>query len=108
MITYEDIHDAQEFLIDEWGEAGKTVISVCSRQTPFNDTTKNFLTHCIACGGNWGGMFLSGIKALYPEVWDVIPDDMGTNAFGCLCYVLVLLGVDDKKIQKPLDKSNRM
>lgn len=94
MITYETIRNAQEFLVDEWGEAGKTVIAICSRQTPFNGTFDSFLSYCTACGGNWGGMILSGIKTLYPEVWNAIPDNMGGQAFACICFVLNLLGVD--------------
>lgn len=39
-------------------------------------------------------MILTGIKALYPEVWNAIPEKMGSQAFACLCYVLQLLDVD--------------
>lgn len=34
-----------------------------------------FLKHCKACGGNWTGMLLSGIKEINPEYFDKIPED---------------------------------
>ncbi len=52
-----------------------------------------FKTHCTCCGGDWGGMLLTGIKDLYPEVWDAIPDDMGNRAFHCILYTMQLLGI---------------
>lgn len=94
MITYEDIIEVQKCLVKNWEENGKAVIVACLHEKPFNDTFKNFLSHCTACGGNWGGMLLTGIKALYPKVWEVIPEDMGVNAFSCICNTLILLGVD--------------
>lgn len=56
-----------------------------------------FLDHCVACGGNWGGMLLSGMKELYPKTWEAIPDDMGVNAWLCICMILELLDVDYSK-----------
>lgn len=94
MITYDFIIDAQNILVECWEEQGKRVIEACSRVTPFNGTFDEFLKHCSACGGNWGGMLLTGIKKLYPEVWDAIPEEMGYNAFGCICNVLILCGID--------------
>lgn len=94
MITYDYIIDAQNTLIKNWGEIGKAVIVVCLHEKPFNDTFKNFLPYCTACGGNWGGMILTGIKELYPKVYDTIPNDMGVHAFVCICSTLLLLGVD--------------
>ena len=94
MIAYGYIIDAQNTLVENWGETGKAVIVACPHEKPFNDTFKNFLSHCTACGGNWGGMILTGIKELYPKVYDAIPDDMGLYAFKCICSTLLLLGVD--------------
>ena len=94
MITYDYIIDAQNTLVENWGEVGKAVIVACLHEKPFNDTFKNFLPHCMACGGNWGGMILSGIKELYPKVYDTISDDMGVHAFACICSTLLLLGID--------------
>ena len=95
MIKYEDIIDAQNFLVEQWGEQGKKVITqVILHETPFEGNFKAFLDECIACGGNWGKMILSGIKEIYPTVYELIPDDMGNGAWGCLCYTLLLLGVD--------------
>lgn len=94
MITYEMIQQAQEQLISHWKEAGKRVIEETAKVSPFNGGSKEFLDHCTACGGNWGGMLLTGIHKLYPAVWDVIPDYMGIDSFACICSVLILCGVD--------------
>ena len=94
MITYEMIQEAQTQIVEEWGEAGKRVIEEIAKVVPFNGDSKKFLDHCTACGGNWGGMLLTGIHALYPAVWNAIPDDMGVFAWACICSVLILCGVD--------------
>ena len=94
MIKYDYIIEAQNYLVENWGEDGKKVIETCFRMAPFNDSFDSFLNHCTAYGGNWGGMLLTGIKKLYPEVWEVIPNDMGINVWPCLLYTLLLLGVD--------------
>ena len=94
MISYEMIKEAQDNLNEYWGDAGKSVIEECAKVTPFNGTFKSFLEHCTACGGNWGGMLLSGLRELYPDVWDVIPDDMGCFAWQAICSTLILCGVD--------------
>ena len=70
-------------------------------------TSKQFIDNCTACGGNWGGMLLTGINKLWPNVWEAIPDEMGLQAWGCLCSVLVLCGVEtseEKNSLVPLDK----
>ena len=92
-ITYEMIIEAQELLVKYWGDSGKRVIEACAKQTPFNNTIKEFLSHCTACGGNWGGMLLTGIRELWPDEWEAIPDDMGCFAWACLCQTLTLCGV---------------
>lgn len=33
-----------------------------------------FLNCCKACGGNWSNMILSSIKAVFPIVYDTMPD----------------------------------
>ena len=94
MIRYEHIIEAQNFIVENWEERGEAVIEACHRITPFNDTFDEFLKHCTACGGNWGGMLLTGIRKLWPEVYANIPDDMGINVWACICYTLLLCGVD--------------
>ena len=95
MITAKMIINAQKDLIELWGERkGEEIITECAKVTPFNNNSKVFLTQCIACGGNWGGMLLTGIKKLYPTVYEVIPEDMGCFAFQALCSTLILCGVD--------------
>ena len=94
MINYEMIQTAQAQLITSWGDDGQRVIDEAVKVNPFNGNSKKFLDHCTACGGNWGGMLLTGIHALYPAVWNAIPDDMGVFAWACICSVLILCGVD--------------
>ena len=94
MITYEDIIQAQETVVECWGEDGKKIIEAAHSIIPFNDGFKKFLTYCTPCGGNWGGMLLSGIKELFPTVWDAIPNDMGVIACAGICNTLILCGVD--------------
>ena len=94
MIEYKYIIEAQNFLVEHWEEKGKQVIEACFRSTPYNDTFDNFLKECTVCGGNWCGMLLTGIRKLWPEVHANIPDDMGAFAWPCICYTLLLCGVD--------------
>jgi hypothetical protein len=77
-----------------WGD---TVLEVIDRQHTTTMHMRDFLTHCTACGGNWGGMLLTGIQELYPEVYDAIPDDMGCFAWMCICNTLILLGVQTEE-----------
>ena len=81
----------REYLEYNWGN---DILAVIDRQDKVTMTMKDFLTHCTACGGNWGGMLLTGIKELWPEVWEAIPDDMGMFVWGCLNTTLRLLGVE--------------
>ena len=94
MIKTKDIEEAIAVLQRDWGDVGKRVIEECHKAQPYNDTIADFMRNCIACGGNWGGMFLSGIKAVYPDVHAAIPEKMGKNAFEDICSTLILLGVD--------------
>lgn len=91
MITTQNYIDAIAAIKENWGD--DVLVTAClAKKTPM--TFREFLNHCTACGGNWGGMFLSGVRELWPEVWDVIPEDMGVNAFYTICSLLILLGVD--------------
>ena len=36
------------------------------------DFVKNY---CDACGGDWVGMLLSGLKKVRPDLWDALPED---------------------------------
>ena len=65
---------ARDFVAELWGNNVLAVID-CQDTKPM--TMDDFLLHCTACGGDWGAMFLTGIKALYPDVYDAIPDNMG-------------------------------
>lgn len=88
---------AEDFLIEIWKEDGKKVVDECSKAKPFEGSMNDFLSHCTAMGGNWGGMLLSGLKEIYPSVWDAIPDNMGTFAWAGICSVLELLNILEGK-----------
>ena len=82
-----------ETLCALWGVDGYAIIKyVDTIETPAM-TYDEFLKNCTACGGNWGGMLLTGIKKLYPTVWEMIPDDMGIFAWCALCETLAVLNV---------------
>lgn len=82
-----------DFILAQWGEQGRLVIDACRNANAQPMTTDEFLDHCTACGGDWGAMLLTGIKALYPAVYNAIPAKMGRKAFFCICEVLQLLNV---------------
>ena len=95
MNSYEVIKEAQDILVEYWGNDGKRVIEECARVNPFNGSVKNFLEHCIYCGGNWNRILLSGIETLFPSVYDAIPNCMNSSmAYFCICAVLLLCGVN--------------
>lgn len=87
--------NSTETLIALWKNDGVAVVDECMTYATTHEPMemKEFLSHCTACGGNWGGMFLSGIKALAPEIYDAIPDNMTDYSFLCLCEVLALMKV---------------
>lgn len=91
--------ESTAILISEWGEeVARNVIDIASREKLDNMTVNEFIkNHCTACGGNWCAMLLSGIKALSPDTYKAIPENMGENgvkAFGNLTTLLFFLGVD--------------
>lgn len=82
-----------EFMVAVWKEDGIKVLETISAQNATPMTMDDFLPHCTACGGDWGGMLLTGIKALYPAVYNAIPDNMGHFAWRCICTTLELLQI---------------
>ena len=95
-MNFDDYTKAMETLAADWGEDGKKVVAL-ALHNPVNISFDEFLENCVACGGNWGGMFLSGIRHYRPEVWDAVPDDMGVFAFKDILLVLSLLGITTEK-----------
>lgn len=84
----------RDYLAALWGNDIITIIDI---QKKVSMTMDDFLKHCTACGGNWGGMLLTGIKELFPEVWDAIPDELGMFGWQCICTTLYLLGINTKE-----------
>ena len=95
--------EAHAFLYKFWNEedAAKVIelAGAAAAERPYEGDTKKFISEeCAACGGNWGAMLLTGIRAHWPDVYAAIPEHMGDDgmtAFACLCYVLRLCGVVD-------------
>lgn len=85
---------SRRYITIQWKEDGRKVLEAINRQNIKAMSSDEFLSHCTACGGNWGGMLLTGIKELYPEVYEAIPDNMGRNAFFVICSILELLQID--------------
>ncbi len=65
---------------------------------------KDFMNQCTACGGNWGGMLLTGIKRVFPDNYAEVEKeynsmsfaDRGVNAFTFLCDWLNVHGIYDE------------
>lgn len=93
-----DINDFAGIVYRLWGGDGLRVIEECEKAVPFAYGVKEFLAkYCTCCGGNWGGMLLTGIQELYPDVYDAIPEEMGVFSFVGITSVLNLLGIDTSK-----------
>lgn len=88
-MTIQELND-RDYISAIWGN---NVLVAIDNQTITPMTMDDFLKHCTACGGNWGGMLLTGLNELYPEVYDAIPDNMGHFAWNGICTTLKLLGV---------------
>lgn len=86
--------NARDTIIALWKTDGIKVAVACRHYAHNTDMTfDEFLNNCTACGGNWGGMFLTGIEKLFPEVYEAIPDKMGVFAFTGLCCILEYIGI---------------
>ena len=86
---------SREYLEAIWKEDGTKVLKAIDEATTTPMTMKDFLSHCTLCGGNWGGMLLTGIRKLYPEVWEAIPDNMGIYAWNAICTICTLLDIEE-------------
>ena len=91
--------EGDDFIVAVWKEDGIRVLEAIDRQDAEPMTMSSFLGDCHTYGGDWGAMLLSGVEALYPEVYDAIPEDMGHFAWRCICEVLELLNVKAEVIQ---------
>lgn len=71
-----------------------------NRLTEEMPASKFISEYCYACGGNCGAMLLTGIKKLFPAVYDEIPETLGkdgVDAFVNLCETLQALNVNGEK-----------
>lgn len=83
---------ASEVIAMWWGtDVGYAFLYAPKLNEPFSDFLK---TYCAACGGDWVNMILSGIHELYPELYKMIPDDLGPYPFKCAVAAMELLGID--------------
>lgn len=65
----------------------------------------DFFKQCIACGGNWGAMLLTGIKSVFPGGYDAVREqynsmdfnDGGVRAFSFLCEWITAHGVYENR-----------
>ena len=89
-----DENNFSGIILGIWEDQGMKVLEEIKVSEPFTHGFKEFLNRCTMCGGNWGGMLLSGIEVLYPNVYEAIPEKMGCFAFTGLTCVLNLLGID--------------
>ena len=83
----------RECLVALWDADATEVLSAIDSLNPVPMDGKDFLSHCTPCGGDMCGLLLSGIRALYPTVWEAIPDNMGKHAFYAVGTVLELLNI---------------
>ena len=87
--------EAEDFLRKHWKESAGNVIFECRNIVPYGRKIADFLKdECVACGGDWGKLLLSGIKKVFPNVYEAIPDNMGFFAWECICYTCLLCGID--------------
>ena len=91
MINGRDYVDALMVVKEEWGDDFLMKACLAEKTTM---TFNQYLLSCTTCGGNWGGMLLTGLKGMWPELWDAIPENMGVHAFTTICNLLIILGVD--------------
>jgi hypothetical protein len=100
-MTASEITEIYNDIINFWGEeVGNNVIVAIHEAPKYRGSGrlpwKEFLDYCTACGGNWVGLIISGLRKIAPEVFDALPDNLGnpTKAFATICNIVYLLGVD--------------
>lgn len=98
--TGKGVSDAINSFYEYWTtDEAEKVIALCLNN-PVNISRREFFEYCTACGGNWGGMLLSGIERLRPEVYEAIPNkiaESGGEAFALICNVMYLLRIGDEE-----------
>lgn len=87
-------------LVNAWGDSARKIFDYCRlTRLDFGMNMDEFLKHCTACGGNWGGMLLTGIRDINPVLYDLIPERLGIDgmdSFTNICLLLEYVGVETK------------
>lgn len=89
--------DSEAFIVNEWKLDGVALVKAVRAMKRLRDITpmsfNEFLKHCYAQGGDWGGMLLSGIKELYPLIWEMIPEELGIYGVAVIFDLLRILEI---------------
>lgn len=94
------IEQCKDILRREWGDCIDDIMREVANCEVKEMTATDFLKECCCCGGNWNGMYLSGIKVLYPDVYKYIPDKLGKDgntSFFNVINILRILKIDTSK-----------
>ena len=96
MVDYQTMKNCIDRVVEQWGEeiAVAAIVAPNKQAIGLREYLK---TYCTMCGGNWGAWFLTGIKELFPQIYEMIPDTMGPDgntAFGTIFALITILGID--------------
>lgn len=97
----DDKNEVRDLLVNAWGDdvAGKVFAEIDKVHTePM--AVSDYMDKCTACGGDWGNMLLSGVKVLFPDVYNAVPDKLGKDGFDAffnVCRLLQLLKIYSTK-----------
>ena len=101
-MTYEDIKEIYDDIIELWGEEVGGNIIVAIHNAPKVDISFDEFArrYCVACGGNWVAMVYAGLKNICPTVAALIPDNIEQpfKEFATLHNIAYLLGVHEVEI----------
>lgn len=104
-----EVNDEQEFIdaCESSSLNGKVVLQWLTNNVTPQYTEKEFFDGCIGHGGNLTALLLSGVKGLYPNVWEQLPDVQYT--FSEASFIVDVLVTDKDptycgvKVNKHLD-----